>query len=285
VETWENGEKSLRDYPAPEGMRLPLAARALVLREAASTGASWKGPTFDPRTGEFTTARISLLRRERFAYEGTDVDTVVLARSLGDVTTEERVSADGRVLAAGSGPDGDSAVGTTAARVEALRTASTEEEASETEMRGRMSMACPEDGFRIRKPGVSWVLVPAGSKASRDRAAVKDFSGTVSVVVASDPAPAGPEPTPADLGAALEERLRKESAEFTLVDSGAAALGGSPGWRLLADTRRNGDPVRILVHVLARGGRVYTATAEAPRPAFAEARPYLQRILDGIEWL
>jgi hypothetical protein len=285
VEYWENGEKTLRDLEIPEGTRFPLAARALVLGSAGAPSAGWSGTSFDPRDGEFAPAKITLLRRERFSWEGKDLDTVVLARTLGAAVTEERVTSDGRVLQSGFGADGGASVGTTAAAVEALRFASTVPEASETEQRGRMAMACPEDGFRIRKPGVSWVLVPAESRDAPERAAVKDFSGTVGVVVATRPAPAGPEPSPADLGQALELELRKECSSYSRTEAGASTLGGSPSWRLVADTERNGDPVRILVHVLARRGRVYTVTATAPRVAFPEARPYLQRILDQIEWL
>ena len=285
IEYWENGEKTLRDLEAPAGLRFPLAARALVLGAAGAPTAGWSGPSFDPRDGEFAAAKITLLRRERFPWEGKDLDTVVLSRTLGAAVTEERVTVDGRVLQAGFGADGGAAVGTTAAAVEALRFASTVPEASETEQQGRMAMACPEDGFRIRKPGVSWVLVPAESREAPERAAVKDFSGTVGVVVVTRAAPAGPEPAPADLGHELELELRKVSSSYSRSEAGASTLGGSPSWRLVADTEANGDPVRVIVHILARKGRVYTVTATAPRAAFPEVRPYLQRILDQIEWL
>jgi hypothetical protein len=285
VETWENGEKTIRELPVPEGFHLPLAARAMVLREAGGGGATWTGPIFDAAAGEFTTVRLSIARREGFRWEGAEVETVVLVNALEKSSREERIALDGRVLAADLAHLGLSAVGSTQARVEALKQGSAEEEATEAEVRGRMALVCPEDGFRIRKPGVSWSLVPPESKGARERAAVRDFSGTVSVVVAVEPAPAGPEPLPADLGEALEERLKGESPSYLRIGAGPESLGGSPCWRVLADTVHNGDPVRVLVFVLARAGRVYTVTAMAPRASFAEARPFLQRILEGIEWL
>jgi hypothetical protein len=284
VETWQDGQMTTRDLPVPRGLRFALAARALVLAESGREGAAWNGPIYDPAAADFGTLAFRVARRESVSREGAPVDTVVLAREEGGRAREERVAADGRLLDADLDGAGLSAVGTTKARVEAFRAGTAEDEASETEKRGRMALACPEDGFRIRKPGVSWTLVPAASREARERAGVKDLTGAVTVTVASDPAPAGPEPDPAELGAALEVRLKEADPDCLKIEAGPAALGGSPGWRLLVDTVVNGDKVRLAATTLARAGRVWTVTAVAPRATWTEARPYLQRILESIEW-
>lgn len=285
VETWEKGEKSERTFELSAGMRFPLAARALVLRESARDGAAWKGTVFDPRAAEPATVGFRVLRREKAPIEGATVETVVLARETGGRTLEERVAADGRLLAADLDGAGLSAVGSTKSRVDAMRDGGALEEASESERGGRTAFVSPEDGFRIRKPGVSWSLVEPASRDARERAGVRDFTGAVSVSLTADPAPEGPEPEPKDLLPALEERLKSAATEYVRVEEGRATLGGAPAWKVVADAVVRGDKVRIHAVVLARAGRVWTAVATAPRASFDEARPYLQRILDGIEWL
>ncbi len=285
VETWEGGERTVRNLLAPAGLRFALAARAMVLSEAAREGAAWKGSIYDPAAADFSTLAYRVARRESLPSEGTPVDTVVLAREEGGHTCEERVAADGRLLAADIDGAGLAAVGSTKVRVEAFRAGTAEDEASQVEQRGRMALTCPEDGFRIRKPGVSWTLVPAASLAARDRAVVRDLTGAVTVTVASDPYPAGPEPDPMDLGTDLEVRLKEADPNCVKVEAGPATLGGAPAWSVVADTVVQGDKVRLAATTLARAGRVWTVTAVAPRGTWAEARPYLQRILESIEWL
>jgi hypothetical protein len=285
VETWEKGEKSERVFEVPAGLRFPLAARTLVLRESARDGAAWKGTAFDPRAAEMASTGWRVLRREKAPFEGATVETVILSRESGGRTLEERVAADGRLLAADLDGAGLAAVGSTKARVEALRDGAALEEATEAEQQGRTSLVSPEDGFRIRKPGVSWSLVPPASRDARERAAVRDVTGAVTVVVASDPQPAGPEPEPKDLLPALEERLKATATEYVQVEAGPSTLGGCPAWRVVADAVVKGDKVRIQAVTLARAGRAWTVVATAPRATWDEARPYLQRILDGIEWL
>ncbi len=284
VETWSAGARSSADHPLPDGFRLPLAARAFVLREYDRLPGGWRGTTYDPRTGEFVVLALRCRRTERVLWEGEAVEVCVLERERGGVLEEERVARDGRVLAADLNGPGLTAVGSTRSRVEALR-AVPEAEASAEERRARTVFVAPEDGFRIFKPGIAWDFVPPADRGAATRVTVKDASGFAFVSVASEEAPTGEEPPPAALGAALERRLRAGSAELEKMEDGFGEAGGRPAYRILCDALVKGDRVRTLAWTFLHRGRVWTLTATCPRGVWDEARPYLQRILDGFEWL
>ena len=182
VETFVGGEKTAQEFPLPDGFRLPLAARAAVLRDAGRDGASWKGPTFDTRACAPAAAALRVVRAERVPGEGGPVETVVLSREEGGRALEERVARDGRTLAADLGGAGLVGVGTTKARIDAFR-AGTAGDADEDERKARMVFVSPEDGFRVRKPGVSWEFAAPPSREARERLVVRDLTGLVAVSV------------------------------------------------------------------------------------------------------
>jgi len=216
--------------------------------------------------------------------DGEAVDVLLLARRRGPDREEERVALDGRLLAADVEGGALSAVRSTRERIEAYR-AGVLEEASAEDRKARTVFVSPEDGFRIRKPGLSWEFVAPEARDAKLRVVVKDPTGLVEVRVESEPCPGDGDPPLPALGAAVEKRVRDASTDFTRIEDGFAPFAGGESYRLLADATQAGDRVRLLVFGAVRGGRVWTLAARAPADSWAEARPYLEKILSGFEWL
>jgi hypothetical protein len=266
------------------GFRFPMAARALVLREFGRNPGGWTGPTFDPAAGKVVTMALRTESVEALEWEGRPVDVVLLVRERGGVLEEERVAPDGRVLMADLEGRALSAVSTTAQRVEAFREGA-ESRTSEEERRARAFFVDPENGFRIAKPSPSWTFSGAEGRSEEVRVVVKDPTGAVSVTVAAVDSPEADPPAPEALGPGLEARLRSRSSDWAVLESGPAPFAKGPSWRLLADATFGGDRVRVLAFTFARGGRTWSVTARGPRASWDSARPYLERILSGFEWL
>jgi len=285
LETFLDGVRTTADHPLPAGFRLPLAARAFVLSEFDRLPGGWRGTTFDARSGEFTTLALRCTSTERIPWEGRPEEVCVLRRERAGVIEEERVTPDGRVLTADLNGPGLVAVATTAGRVEALRRGGAVP-ASDEEKRARTAFLSPEDGFRIFKPGAAWTFVgPAGRDAAL-RLTVKDVTGVVFLSVSAEPlAPGLEEAPPAALGAALERRMRATTGGFEKLEDGYGVLAGEEAYRILCDAKLKGDAVRTLAWTLRRGGKVWTLAASAPASTWTEALPYIERILEGFEWL
>lgn len=285
VETFLNGARTDADHPLPPGFRLPMAARAFVLSEYDRLPGGWKGTTYDPRTGEFVTLSLRCAGTERVRWEGEAVEVCVLRRERNGVAEEERVAADGTVLTADLNGPGLVAVAAGKERVDAVM-AGGAEPASEEEKRARTAFASPEDGFRVFKPGAAWTFLAPANRDEPVRLTVKDVTGLAFVTFSAEAAPAGSGDAPAAaLGAALERRLRASSAGLEKLEDGYGTLAGCGGYWILCDAKLKGDDVRTLAWTFARAGRVWTLAASAPRGAWGEARPYLERILTGFEWL
>ena len=285
VETFLNGESSVADHPLPAGFRLPLAVRAFVLGEFDRLPGGWKGVSYDPRGGEFLNLSLRCTGTERIPWEGRTEEVCVLRRERAGVVEEERVTGDGRALTADLNGPGLVAVATTRERVEAIRTGGALPE-SEEEKRARTAYVSPEDGFRIFKPGSAWTFIGPSSASGSPRLVVKDVTGLVFLTVTAEPGPAGGDDAPpAALGTALERRLRASSGGIEKLEDGYGTLAGRPAYRLLCDAVLKGDRVRTLAWTFTRAGRTWTLAASAPADTWDEARPYLERILGGFEWL
>jgi len=281
VETTARGEKRESSHPMPPGLRFPMAARAFVLREAERLPGGWKGTSYDPRSAAFVELALRVERRERVPWEGKAVDAVVLVRERDGRREEERVDPEGAVLTAEL--NGPSLVGVraSAARAAALR-AGERPEASAEERRAMPVFVSAESGFRIAKPGIAWEFVP-GRPGSPSRVTVRDVGGVAFVEVGAESAVG--EPALAELGAALETRLRTVCTEFRKLEDGFGTLGGGKAFRLLCDARLKGDMVRTVALTALHGAKTWTVTASCPADRWEAARPFLDRILAGFEWL
>ncbi|MHC4820631.1 MAG: PsbP-related protein [Planctomycetota bacterium] len=281
IETIVNGKKERTDHPLPPGFRMPMAARAFVLGEAERLPGGWKGVTYDSRTGKFVHLHLRAYRTERFLWEGSPVDVLVLSRERGGVLEEERVTREGRTLTADLNGSGLTAVGTTRRRLELFRDGAEVPE-NEEEKRAKTLHVDPENGFRILKPGAAWEFRP-GARSGNPRVTVRDVGGIAFVEVSVDDAPAG---TPLEAhGAALEKTMRARAADFTKLEDGFDEVAGQRAYRLLCDVKLKGDELRTTAFVVVKGDRVWTLTATCPRKQWDEARPFLERILAGFEWL
>lgn len=277
------GGKKERTLPAPEGLRFPLSAREFAVRERNRLKGAWETKVFDPREEDFFVYRFENAGTRRVDWEGAVAEVTVIARRRGERPPEEIWLDDaGRTLSEELNGPGLVAVRSTRERLDAVR-AGEDLDPSAEEERVRPLFVSPENGFRIRKPALSWTFAP-GEPGSRTVLTIENvhFFAYVDVIVL----PETPEGNLlSSLALQMEKRFSSASNDFRKLEDGYLEVGGEKAYRMTASSRNRGEELRSWIVGLVHGGRTWFIAMACPKAYWEGAKPGFEAILDGFRFL